>query len=381
MDPIARTSLRRRYLQLAPLLALLLQVGCQSGAYRAANLPTEFRTQPTKQTAQVNFSQVAAPGEGANILSPGDLLEVTVASGRSEENVQPTVLRVGDDGSVDVPIVGPVPVAGLEPYRASQNISNLAIQRGMYRHPSVTVEIKSKAINRITVLGAVGEPGVHEIPRGSCDLVSALAAAGGLSDDAGSEIEIITQPRYGYADQIAASPSADPTTSDQIQLASFDAPRRAQTTKKKWLPTQTVRIDLTDTDALRRADYRLKDRDIVRVVSRKKEVIHVAGLVNEPGQFELPKDQEIRLLDAIAMAGGRSSVVADKVFVIRQLPSDDEAIVIQASLATAKQNSQENLVLGPGDTVTIEQTPATAVVDTVSRFFRLSFGVASNTIF
>jgi hypothetical protein len=34
--------------------------------------------------------------------------------------------------------------------------------------------------------------------------------------------------------------------------------------------------------------------------------------------------------------------------------------------------------LGAGDVVSIEQTPATAVVDTFIKLFRISFGMASN---
>lgn len=129
------------------------------------------------------------------------------------------------------------------------------------------------------------------------------------------------------------------------------------------------------------ADFRLNDRDVVRVVPRKNEMIHVSGLVRSPGQFELPKEQDIHMLDAIAMAGGRSSPVADKVLVIRRVENRPQPLVIQASLAKAKQNGLENLRLTAGDTITIEQTPVTTVVDAVGKFFRLSFGIASNTVF
>lgn len=95
----------------------------------------------------------------------------------------------------------------------------------------------------------------------------------------------------------------------------------------------------------------------------------------------MPLNQDIHLLDAIALAGGRSSPVADKVFVIRRLDNQSEPLVIQASISKAKQNGLENLRLAAGDTITIEQTPSTAIVDTVGKFFRLSFGVASRAVF
>ena len=369
------------------LFTIAYLVGCQSAAYRADRLPAEFRAVSAETSQAINLEQIAAPGASESILAPGDLLEISVATGRNKENRKPILARVSDDGTVDVPVVGPVPVAGSEEFEASQNIARLAIERGMYRHPIVTVEIKSKAVNRITVLGAVLHPGVHELPRGGSDLVSALAAAGGLNGDAGTEIEIIRQPKFGLASQDAVPAASPSSNSGEIQLAAYQnlgsrpgsAPTAAQT--PGWTNAQKFKLDLSLKSFARNADYRLNDRDIVRIVPRTKDMIYIAGLVRHPGQFELPTNQDMHLLDAVALAGGRSSPVADKVFVIRRIENVAEPLVIEASLSKAKGNGLENLRLSAGDTISLEQTPATTVVDTLSKFFRLSFGVASSTIF
>ncbi len=385
--PLSNSLCSQRW-RLASLIVLTLFVGCKSAAYQAESLPGEFRTASINSKPIMNLAQVSSPGVGSAILAPGDLLEITVATGRSDEKVVPALARVADDGTVDVPVIGPVPVAGLEAFDASRNITNLAIQRGMYLHPLVTVKIESKAVNRITVLGAVKEQGVHELPRGGSDLISALAAAGGLTDDADSIVEIIRQPRFGLAATDTSNPPpANGADASEIQLAAyqnFDPPSAAKPDNPQspgWLAPRTVKIDLANDNPLTNADFRLLDRDIVRVVPRIKEVVYVAGLVKEPGQFEIPLDQDIHLLDAIALAGGRSSAVADKVFVIRHIDNQAEPIVIQVSISKAKHNGLENLRLAAGDTITIEQTPVTTVVDTLGKFFRLSFGVASNTVF
>ena len=370
------------------LLMIASLAGCQTAAYNADRLPAEFRAVSVETNQAINLEQIAAPGASENILAPGDLLEISVATGRDKENRKPVLARVSDAGSVDVPVVGPVPVAGIEEFEASQRIAQLAIERGMYRHPIVTVEIKSKAVNRITVLGAVQHPGVHEIPRGSSDLVSALAAAGGLDGKAGTEVEIIRQPKFGIASQDTV-PSAAPSSSDigEIQLAAYQnlghasGPPNAAPQTPGWTNAQKLKLDLSLKNFASHADYRLNDRDIVRVVPKKKEMIYIAGLVRHPGQFELPTDQDMHLLDAVALAGGRSSPVADKIFVIRRIKNQAEPLVIEASISKAKGNGLENLRLAAGDTISLEQTPATTVVDTLSKFFRLSFGVASSTIF
>ena len=60
----------------------------------------------------------------------------------------------------------------------------------MFQKPHVTVTMKRQRKNAIMVIGAVKEPGLKELPRGSCSLLAALVSAGGLSEDAGTDVEI-----------------------------------------------------------------------------------------------------------------------------------------------------------------------------------------------
>jgi polysaccharide export outer membrane protein len=114
------------------------------------------------------------------------------------------------------------------------------------------------------------------------------------------------------------------------------------------------------------------------VMPQEKQVIHVTGLVAKPNQFELPRNKDIRVLDALAMAGGTNSPVADKVFVIRQVPNEAQPAVIKVSIRAAKRHGDENLLLAAGDLVSVESTPATMTVDTLTKFFRVAFGVSGN---
>ena len=366
-------------------LLLICSTGCQSGNFRAAKLPQEFRIARTASTPEdLNLSQIASPGMPTDMLAPGDLLEVTIDSGRDDETAEPILARVAENGMIDLPIVGPVPVAGMETVAASQQIVNAAIQRGMYLHPLVTIETKERAVNRITILGAVNEPGVHELPKANCNLINALAAAGGLSESASTQVEIIRQSGFQLSshDTTNQSPSSQSNESDEVQLASYHNGGRNQRNAPHgiWSP-QTLRLDLTQQNFIAPKAQSLSDRDVIRILPRVEEKVHVAGLVKHPGQFSLPHDQDIRLLDAIAMAGGLTSPVADKVFIIRKVEEKKQPILIQASISESKKNGLENLRLTAGDTITVEQTVSTAIVDTLTKFFRLSYGVASSTTF
>ena len=116
------------------------------------------------------------------------------------------------------------------------------------------------------------------------------------------------------------------------------------------------------------------------VLPQEKQYIHVTGLVRTPNQFVLPQHQDVTVMDAIAMAGGVSSPVADKVYVIRHLPDMAEPAVIEVSIRAAKSDGDENLRLAPGDLVSVERTMSTVCVDSVMTMFRVGFSLGGNLL-
>lgn len=343
--------------------------GCQSSGYRAANLPAKYRVAEKKKDTALNLGRLAGAGLGTTQLAPGDLVEVTIATGREREQVEPILARVDDDGAIDLPLIGTVAVASLEPFEAARNVAAAGIERGIYRRPHVTLDVKTRATNKITVLGAVETPGTYEIPRGACDLAAALGAAGGLTEEASREVDLLRQGTTF----MASSPENAP--GDGVSLAAHQQVYGSGSASGAG--QRLARIDLAATPEVADDERLLNDRDVVFALPREKEVLHVAGLVNTPGQFDLPHDQDVHLLDAVAMAGGLKSPVADKVLVIRRPPGKAEPVVIRASLTRAKRNNLENIRLASGDMVSIERTPVTIMVDSFNHLFRMSFGLSS----
>jgi polysaccharide export outer membrane protein len=236
----------------------------------------------------------------------------------------------------------------------------------------VTLEVVEPAVNRVTVLGAVAKPGMVELPRGSCDLASALAAAGGLSEEAGTQIEIL---HHNSSPFLAGSPTGPAGSENDIRLAAHtSAPGAPQLALQPPAPRMS-RIDLAQAGPAAHENRRLEDRDVVMVLPEEKRIIHVTGLVRKPDQFAVPQNEDIHVLDAIAMAGGTTSPVADKVYVIRQLGEMPEPVVIKVSIAGAKRNGNENLRLAAGDLVSVESTVSTLMLESVSKFFRMAIGV------
>jgi polysaccharide export outer membrane protein len=106
----------------------------------------------------------------------------------------------------------------------------------------------------------------------------------------------------------------------------------------------------------------------------------VQGLVQKSGEFAFPVQQDLRLLDAIALAGGLSNPMAENVLIIRQFPGQPSPAYIAASIQHAKRG-QDNLLLAPGDMVIIERTVGTALVDIVNTVFHVGVGVTAGPTF
>ena len=151
------------------------------------------------------------------------------------------------------------------------------------------------------------------------------------------------------------------------QLKRLPVPMRQQ----KNNSPQMFTIDLANVDAAGRNNIGLQDGDVVRVETRDPTPISVIGLVNKPGQYEMPVGQPVHVLDAIAMAGERNNAWADKIYITRHVQGENEPVVIQTSVADAQHRNEYNIRLSPGDVVSVEKTPQTVlhtIFTTIVRF-------------
>lgn len=364
---------------------LLEGTGCSTAQYRAANVPSDLLVPEARHTNELSLASMSIEGTSSSQVGVGDLVEITVASGTEEEIPEPMQARVSQQGTVSLPLVGDVQIAGLEPYEAGQRIAAAAIERDVYRQPSVVLRVAEPAVNRVTVLGAVKKPGVYELPRGASDLLSAVAAAGGMMKTASTQLDVLRHERPTFLASLGEQRGNVVMASYDEEASSptpFPAESETHISSKPLSPpaSRTERIDMAEANPRQHVDYTVGDRDVVVVRPLEKRLIHVSGLVNTPNQFELPSDQDVRVLDAIAMAGGVKSPVANKVLVIRQLEGMTEPAVIEVSLSKAKKNGNENLRLAAGDMVSVESTVLTSTVDAMSTFFRVGLSLGGNVL-
>ncbi len=87
-------------------------------------------------------------------IGPKDLLEISVF-GQDELN---KTVRVSEDGKITFPLLGEVEVEGLTKVELEKKLSRLLEEKYLH-NPQVTIFIKEYQSKRVSVLGAVKNPG------------------------------------------------------------------------------------------------------------------------------------------------------------------------------------------------------------------------------
>lgn len=358
---------------IASLLTMLsLVTGCQTTGgdrFTFRDMPPELLAVRRENAQTLDLTRLARASANSDVIDRGDVIEVAISAGLDEKDTVRLPVRVNDVGIATLPEIGPITLAGLEMEAAEAAIVSACVERQLYRRPNVTVTMKRQRVNRVTVIGAVKNPDVYELPRGRSDLLAAIVAAGGLEKDAGTIVEIRNpdQPNRSRPNPIAAGGlpgvstvgltdgSTNTTATDAIAIGSASSGQM-----------QTIRVDLVSATKTGTGGYLVADGGVVRIEKRDPEPLHVMGLVRKPDRYEFPIAEDVRVTDAIALAGGTSQSVCDKIYVIRRKANGSDTAVIQVSLKEAKRNSQANLRLAPGDAVSVEQTPATVMMEALN---------------
>ncbi|MEK6261367.1 MAG: polysaccharide biosynthesis/export family protein [Planctomycetota bacterium] len=349
-----------------------LVVGCQTTGgdkFTYRDMPPSLLAVRRENAQTLDLTRLARASANSDVIDRGDVVEVTISAGLDEKDTVRLPVRVNDEGIATLPEIGPVMLAGMEMESAEAAIVSACIERQLYRRPNVTVTMKLQRTNRVTVMGAVKAPGVYALPRGRSDLLAAIVAGGGLEKDAGTIVEIKNpeRPTGSRPAPIASGglPGVNTVglTDGSVNSTATDALAIGSSASGQM---QTIRVDLVSATKTGTGGYLVTDGAVVRVEKRDPEPLHVMGLVRKPDRYDFPIAEDVRVTDAIALAGGTSQTVCDKIFVIRRKANGSDTAVIQVSLREAKRNSNANLRLAPGDVVSVEQTPATVMMEALN---------------
>lgn len=189
------------------LLFLCVLLGC-AGVIQAQ---APDKKSETSGNLQRNSAVSYRSAYGNAPLSANDLVEVNVF----QEDDLTTKARVGQDGSILMPLIGQISVAGRSPDDAAMSIK-AKLKAGYLVNPQVTVTIIEFAPRVFTVIGQVQKSGSFDMPGGvtNMDLLQAIGMAGGYTRIAEPKNVTITRMQGGSqkvykvnAKAMAADPS------------------------------------------------------------------------------------------------------------------------------------------------------------------------------
>lgn len=391
-------------------------------------VPRELLARPRDSMLQTSLARLRQDKPKQYRLGPGDTLGVFIDYVLGEEN-QPVPFNesrnderppssgypvtVEDDGTIRLPLADPIQVNGLTPEEATQKVRKMLIdtkilpenKNGRFmvtlmRPRTYTVLVvrqegallgNGRNITRTTesqVPGKKGSGYILELPAYENDVLHALNQTGGMpSDDAKNEI-VIYRGMFNDAEQrdtvlAAINNGLDPCT-----------PRPRDPRDKT-----VTRIPLTyhpdEPPKFTQEDIILKEGDIVMIEARNTEVFYTGGVL-QGQEIALPRDYDLDVVGAIALAGGqiggpgtgignlgrggqlqqiRSTnigVPPSVCYVIRKTPGGGQ-IPIRVNLKKTLIDPNERILIQPGDLVMVQYTFSEELANAFLGVFSLNY--------
>ena len=192
-----------------------------------------------------------------------DVLEITVVE-LPELN---QTVRVSEDGSITLPLIGKVVIDGLAKEDVEKRLAALLLEQNYVKNARVTVFIKEYQSKRVALIGAVNKPGMYELV-GRMTLLQLISQAAGLTEQASSELFVLREGKDDSQTRIVI---------DLNELINEG--------------DQTLNIPL-------------QAGDIINIPAERLINVYVFGAVRTPGVIQVKMSQKINILQAIAQAGG-----------------------------------------------------------------------------
>src|SRR5712671_5850889 len=134
-------------------------------------------------------------------LGVGDTVHVTVY----QQPDLTTDARISEKGTLNVPLIGEVKLAGLTQAEAGSQIAN-ELKKGKYlKNPQVSVAVTTVRSRQVSVLGLVARPGRYPLDDTSTSLSDVVAAAGGIAAGGSETVTVMRNGQTQKVDLLAKS--------------------------------------------------------------------------------------------------------------------------------------------------------------------------------
>ena len=351
-----RRRVGRRRKQCLWVFALIALSVCLGGCADEVRTPTDEELAAFEQagaiapTVDMDRIEKAKLKVGPYLVVPGDVLEFTMpallqavtaaevqAAQERNQADHPYLCRVRDGGTITLPAVGKMAVAGRSLAQIEEQVTEAYADYSVLR-PSVFVRVAEHTTAKVYITGAVEEPGVYTLQSDQMTLSYLLTEAGGISE-AGAAV---------------------------VRIVRSDDAARAGT--PILLPVVNTNIPFRD--------VALEEGDTVVAEQVQMPLFSVLGLVKKPGNFPYPPSAQYNVTQAIAYAGGLDSVAEPRYVTIYRLKADNTVARVPFELI---RNGEFTDALGtpirPGDVVAIEHTARTRTNTTINNLVRINTGI------
>ncbi len=138
--------------------------GCAAAETRYApkDLPVELQASRWQAPCTVDLTPSAIARRTTQIES-GDQVEVLVATGFNTSQMARIHTTVAADGTVELPVLGRIPVAGVTADASHQAVVQACYREGVSGKPLVQVSLEKPREHRVIINGAVSRPGVYAL--------------------------------------------------------------------------------------------------------------------------------------------------------------------------------------------------------------------------
>ena len=217
---------------------------------------------------------------------------------------------VQDDGAISIPEVGRLQVSGLTLEEVEAAVFQRLVENQI--DPEFSIEISDFNSQRVSIGGAVEEPGVAPISLKPLFLDEALSNAGGVTSK-DNKYSVVRIYRNGKRYQVPVNRLYDSDGLQRIQLVDGDSVFVDTTFDLE----QTIdEIDLRRA-ALDEARDNFETRE--KLGETNREFVYITGEVKTQSRFKLPYGRKATLADALYEDGGIPTETGDtgQIYVLR----------------------------------------------------------------
>ncbi len=283
-----------------------------------------------------------------------DLLEIAVFEAPELDRT----LRVSANGQISLPLLGSSQAAGLTSRELEVVIQEL-LRRSYMKDPHVSVFVKDMQSHPVSVFGAVKKPGVFQI-RGSKRLIEVLSMTEGLSDDAGDTVVVMrqAQPAGTTVPMVDGGPASAPALQEKAGNGAA-----TQAVAGGSVSRETLNINLKDllNSPDSQSNVLIYPGDVIKVTPAG--VVYVVGEVKKPGGFVLKTNENISVLQALALAEGPTRTSArSRVRIIRNDGTTGARVEIPIDLGKILAGKLPDPILLPKDIVFVPNSAGRSVL-------------------